>query len=285
MLLKENAPCYDPETGKTVPAKELYEYVLCRVHINPDTKTAYKLAFTTNDTACDIGEGATVALVRRWKGEGWSDEDIRRVTGKSPTWCRDTMQLVSLDEKTFAALADGGINRTVAIKLAQVPDVTQRHVQLAEARKFAAERLASLQQKVTKSLEDAEMEAELAEAGLADAETTGNQTKKKIASQRLKQAQETATRKRSEVKQLDQKKIVVTGKDLDRAGATRGQTKALSYNKVMKHWKPALEGMVASGNFGADEAALVLHVLTDGIEKGNRDVEALIRGFLDGRGK
>jgi len=287
-LRKDNAQCFDPADGTYKPARELYDYIDARILINIDDKTAYKHAFSGNERAVDIGEGATVALIRQWRKFGWKDEDIMTITGKSITWLRDTDLLISLDETSFNALHSEEINRTVALQLAKVKDVKDRHGRLAEARRFANERMLSLQQKVEKDLDYLNEQNELTKAQITEAEIIGNKQLKARATEAAKTLAAKLEEKTAEAEELNTKTAKVTSKDLDKANVAckTGEDKRLTYAKGAKLWIPALEQIIASGgkdeegtdlNISVDDAKLVYSIWMDGIEKGERDILKLLQ--------
>lgn len=244
-LMADNELCLDPDSGKQVPAQKLYEYIECRILKDIDDKTAFKHAFSSNERAVDIGEGATIALIRSWRKHKWSDDDILNVTGKSITWLRDSDLLVNLDKKTFSALAANEINRTVAIKLAKIKDTKDRQTALAKSRTYAAKRLLALQEKINEDLADAEKAAEIAESQMELAEYKEKPTEVNRARNRHRRAQIkiNATQTKREV--LDSRIPQATIKDLDKA--QEEIPKGLTPAKIKKHHIGDLKEILASG--------------------------------------
>lgn len=244
-LKSDKQVCLDPASGTEVPAQDLYEYVECRILKDIDDKTAFKHAFSSNERAVDIGEGATVALIRSWRKHKWSDDDILGVTGKSITWLRDSDLLVHLDKKTFSALAANEINRTVAIKLAKIKDTKDRQVALVRSREFAAKRLQSLQEKINIDLVEAEEAAEVAESQMALAEYRGNSVEHGRAKNRHRRAKRKIDTTQIKKEQLDGRNIQATVKDLD--NAQDEIPKGLTPAKIRKHHIGSLRAIIDRG--------------------------------------
>jgi hypothetical protein len=245
-LKADKEVCLDPASGKDIPARDLYEYVECRILKDIDDKTAFKHAFSSNERAVDIGEGATVALIRSWRKQKWSDEDILGVTGKSITWLRDSDLLVKLDNKTFAALAANEINRTVAIKLAKIKDTNARQAALAKSREFAARRLKALQEKNNIDLAEAEKAAEVAEAQMELAEFKGKPVEVNRARKRHSRAKRKIDTTQTKRDALEQRNPQATIKDLN--NAQEEIPKGLTPAKIRKHHIGDLPGIIAAAN-------------------------------------
>jgi hypothetical protein len=125
-LIGDNAMVHDRVSGKMVPAKELYTMIPCTIMVKPDAKVAYKFATSVNEGSVPVGDAATVALIRQWKRWGWRDEDICSATNKSITWLKDCYKIIGLDEVCWSAFLSRKINRTVALRLADIADVEKR---------------------------------------------------------------------------------------------------------------------------------------------------------------
>jgi hypothetical protein len=118
-------------------------------------KRSTKLGKQLADSEAEpIGEATIVRLIKFWRSERWTDEAILRASGKSIAWLRETDCLLKLDEHTFEAFCSSEINRSVAIKLAEVPDTNDRLKRLHRARELAAQRIKALLERVRE--EDAE---------------------------------------------------------------------------------------------------------------------------------
>jgi Skp family chaperone for outer membrane proteins len=285
-LVKDNVECYDQANDKWVPAAELYEYIECRIHSNINIKQKYKHAFSGNDKARGIGEGATIALVKMWRTaeEPWSDEDIMQVTGKSITWLRDTDLLINLDATTFEALVSGGINRTVALELAKEDDPQVRLARFHKASTLAAQRMTALIEKTDGKIQEYRELAEQAEADLAAQSLMGTAKGRKSAQQRLKREQSKLDTTVKNQQNLQTRNPQVTRKDLDKADSALGtaESKMLTFAKIEKHWYAESDALlsenadVPEGIFDSD-LRLVKLLWEEGIQKGERDIVVLLQ--------
>jgi len=272
-LIADKTPCLDPASGDMVPAHILYEYVECRILKNLDDKMAFKHAFSSNERAVDIGEGATVALIRSWRKHKWSDDDILGVTGKSITWLRDSDLLVNLDDKTFTALAGNEINRTVAIRLAKIKSIKERQVALAKSRQYAAQRLKALQEKNNEDLAEAEKLAEVAEAQIELAEFRGKPAEKVRAARRHTRATRKIVATQGKQEELNGRNLQATTKDLDKA--QEEIPKALTPAKISKHHISSLRRILESGEHNY-LAGWMDYWHRFGVLAGERDIEKLM---------
>jgi hypothetical protein len=277
-LISDEAECYDPANKKWVPAATLYDFIPCNILIDIDEKEKYKVAFSANERAVDIGEGATVILIREWRQMGWQDPDIQRATEKSITWLRDTESLLALDDHTFEALVLGEINRTVALELAKIADKKERIRRLEKSREYAALRLESVQKSIQDEVSEAEEVAEISDAQIRHAELTGGDTVK--AEARKARAERKLVRKVTQASKLSSKRVQVTIKDLDKANADmQGDAKALTMAKIQKHHIGDLTIIAEEGGKHADKAALMLFWWQNGVLAGNRDLRIIFDEF------
>jgi hypothetical protein len=279
-LFKENVPCKDRATGKMVPAQELYEYIDCKVISNKlALEERFRIAFQTNDSACDIGEGANVALVKRFKDQGWSEEQIKEATGKSQTWIRDTLALCDLDDECYSAVVNGDINRTVALKLAGEPDKIKRVATLNRTITIASGHLDQLNQEEARRLEAAQEQLELAEAAVEDAKVGGSKGRRKVAEKKLKDAEKSVERRHAKVTLLKSKRPRATGKHFTRAliqDADGQNVGILTPSKIRKFWRASLR---AEAEKGHRDARFLMFVLDEGMFKNDRDILALMERF------
>lgn len=284
-LVKDDADCYNPATGKYVKASDLYEYVEVRIN-HLDDRAAWKSAYSSNDKAVDIGDGATIALIREWRNAGWTDDEILETTGKSISWLRDTDVLIGLDEETFDALKNEQINRSVALEFAKIEDVNERLETLKSALNFASTRLQEIKKKLAKAADNAEDKLELAEAQKAAAELGGDKkAKEKAEVKATKLAARVAKKKAA----ADDESTKVNSKDLQKARSSVKKTgnshagedaKALTRNKIQKHWYAPcaahVKGAEESDDFDNEDARLVI-LLSESIEKGNEDIFKILK--------
>lgn len=299
-LIASDADCYDPVTESWIKASKMYEYIDVRIN-EMDDQTAFKNAFSENDTSVGIGDGATIGLVAEFRKAGWTDDEILKTTGKSISWLRDTDVLLSLDEKTLNALIAEEINRSSALELSKIEDINQRLEVLKNAGKFACERVSALKEKLEHEVESAETKAQKAKAAAVDAslrnhdEETAEKEKEK-----QERAETRAAKKKHEIEELDETMPVITGKDIHKAKnktAAKSEPitdeeledgKSLTNAKIAKHWyEPlakvikdweGLEGEAEGANLEIDlcDAKLVL-LLIDARLQGTKDIVSLLQ--------
>jgi len=299
-LCGDKADCYDPATSKMQKAEKLYEYIDVRIN-HMDDKAAFKHAFSGNDKAIGIGEGATVALIREYRSAGWNDHEIMDATGKSITWLKDSDVLIGLDDQTFSALTNEQINRSAALELAKIEDVTERLDVLETARNFASNRLAKMKKKLEKEVASAENKVELAESEAAEAEFNNDTEAQAEAEDKAEKLQTKADRKKKEASEIGDDPRV-TNKDLQQArkkpGANPGNgtgdsQQALTKSKIEKFWFEPCAALIK--NDGNDENgdlvevdledAYLVKLLCESIDKGERDIFKILKSHQRAKDK
>lgn len=85
-LIKENAECFDMNTGKLIPAKELYENVLVRIFENATDIDSYHLAFEEDKTKIKFGHGVEYKFVDYCIEKKVEDSKILLMTGNTQAW-------------------------------------------------------------------------------------------------------------------------------------------------------------------------------------------------------
>lgn len=284
-LIADKTPCFNPETGGMVPANELYEHIECRITSIPDLKALYKEAFTINETSEDIGESAVVSLVKQWKDSEMSDEDILEITNKSVTWLRDTLAIISLDEKCYSAFLDETINRTVAIALSEEKDDRKRQTRLAEVNRLSAERLKASIADANRELEEAEQEAEIAKV---NAEIATSQSERKDTLRKVKKADEKVAAKEEKVKSLTSRRVKAGSKDLEKVKKEfdGGSGKRLTRAKYEKHWLPELQKLSegSASDIDPHDAHLVMEIFRQ-VDQNSFDIADILRNHKHSKTK
>jgi hypothetical protein len=300
-LISDKADCFDPATGKLKKAGTLYEYVDARLSILDD-REAFKVAYSGNDKAIGIGEGATIALIREYRAADWSDSEIMEATGKSITWLKDTDVLIGLDEETFTALTNEQINRSAALDLAKIEDVNERFELLDSARNFATKRLSTMKAKLQKEAESAEHKAEVAKGDLVEAEFMGDEEAEEEAAEKVEKLEEKAKNKRSQAEEIDEEPAKITSKDLQKArkkpGANPGNgtgdaNSAMTKAKIQKFWYEPCAALIKNEGNDEDgnpveidlEDAYLVRYLCEQMEKGERDIIKMLKHHLRAKEK
>jgi ParB-like chromosome segregation protein Spo0J len=282
-LVKDKTPCFNAETGQMEPADKLYSTVQIRLRENVDDKTAFRIAYTGNDNAVPIGEAANVAFVKYLRGLNYSDADIIKITGMSSNWLREADKLIELDDETFTALGNRQINRSVALRLSEMPeperiktlhDLMQcmKSKAVAEA-KAAEEEAEEAGLAADKAVAEAHDEVAAAEdEGTPEAAEKAAKASEKAAKATAKAAKAKTTRTQKQAYTTKPAKI----RDLNEVvEATGGEVpaKGLTWAKIEKNWIEPLEKALTSMDdtkFDRDYGRVVLACLK-AIQEGETD--------------
>lgn len=284
-LIDADSECYDAEDSAWKTAEEVYEYVEARLHQNISDEEAWEIAFQENSTSIDIGDNATIALIKRWRELGWDDSAILKMTGKSITWLRETDHIIDLDHDTFSAFAAGELNRSAAVDLSKIEDVTERLQRLERAKEYAQKHLDALRQRAKKELDRAEMTAEFAEASVVEAEMTGGDAHS--ASQEAESSLQNLHDKQEKSDQLESRSAEVGIKDVRRAAQDAGDDVpvALTMAKIKKHWLKVCQELYDSAgclddeeveNIRMEDVALIVS-LGEAMDSGNREIVEILQ--------
>jgi len=129
-LMEENAPCYDVNSGKNVPAQELFSAVLVRLYDETFTdEDCYKLSFNEDKSKVHFGAGAEIRFTHHCIMMGTDDSSIMEMLQVTPEWLRETKNLIRQleeDEQILNSVFNDQINRTAAKNLAQIEDWQER---------------------------------------------------------------------------------------------------------------------------------------------------------------
>lgn len=284
-LIADEEECFDPASETWKSASEMYGFVECRIN-EMDDQSAYKYAFSENERAIGIGDGATVALINEFRKASWTDEQILQTTGKSSSWLRETDILLNLDESTFKSLSTNEITRAAALKLAKIEDIEARINVLESARSFAFDRIASIKEKLEAEVEATEDRIERNEAEAFVGEIQGDLNKKASAEKKLRKNKERVEAKKEEIEDLAPK---INTDDIFKAADTESVTveedNTLTNVKLAKFWLEPLaliverEGLDEDGNdLGIDlaDVKLVLSVF-EARKNGEKDILGLLQ--------
>ena len=285
-LISDEEECYDPASESWKSASDMYGFVECRIN-EMDDQSAYKYAFSENERAIGIGEGATVALINEFRKASWTDEQIFQTTGKSSAWLRETDILLNLDESTFKSLSTNEINRTAALKLAKIENIESRIHVLEAAKSFAVDRISVIREKLEAEVEAAEDKIERNEAEAFVAEVQGDSDKKASAEKKLRKNKSRVEAKKEEIEDLAPK---INSDDIRNAqnedkDEEELEGKVLSNIKIFKFWHKPLkaivdrEGLDEEGNdleIDLADAVLVLSVL-EARNSGDKDILNLLK--------
>lgn len=281
-LIADKEMCYDPATKQNRPADQLYKSVCCRVHSDITDDVAYQLAFSTNDRACDIGETATVAVVRHFYQDlKWSEAQILKVTGKSKPWLAETIAIIKLDQTTWDSFAAGRINRSVAAALAQKTE-RERVASLEaviEVQKHRVENMrAVLQQGVTNLSERWAIAKADATVQSKIATTTAEKNKAAQLANSAKAIEQTLAKKKSELQSVTTRPASM--KDFAAAEKQVNDiANELTFNKIQKCHIAKLSAIINPTPEQAVLIAFMRHWWQNGVLKGEQDFGKILRSF------
>jgi len=294
-LISDDAECFDVVHSRKKKAKEVFEYIECRIYSDIDEVEAFRHSFSENDRAIGIGDAANVELIKQWRACGWTDETIMSVTCKSITWVRETEKMAELDNETYAAFAQGKINRTLAIALSRVESEVERNAYLSALVDMSEQRFNKKHQEVLKELEDAEEKLEIAEADVAITKMDGDTKKLEYANDKAKKAKQKVAKKINIVEEIEKEKAQATAKDLkdvqeklETSSDEMESVKQLTPVKLKKYWSEACREFIDNGtdedgndieNVSKDDAKLVVS-LCEAFEKGERDIFKLLKRHM-----
>lgn len=287
-LLSKNILCFDPISEEEKPASEVYALVECRVRVMDD-QTAFKMAFSENESSVPIGESATLSLVAYFRDCGYDDKTIMHITGHGVSWLRETDSLLQLDNITREAFLSNDINRATALKLSKIEDENQRTKLLEGVKKAALERIRLIQEAAEARLDQVrEQEANVRDL-VVDATHRGDNDAMSAAESKLLQIKERVADREEDYKKVLQKKTATT-KDLNKAAKkirlNDGEIiKSLSKSKMEKSWLvPVVEAIKnkfkdAEGNdmdINSEDAYLT-KLLCESFMEGQSDIWKILR--------
>lgn len=129
-LIEEDAPCFDPSTGATVPASTLYSFVLVRVYEkNTSEEDCFNLSFEEDKCKVEFGSGAEIRFVHHCLMREIQDSKILQILGNTPEWLKETKNIIrSLeeDDAILQAVFHDKINRSAAKQLMMIEDADER---------------------------------------------------------------------------------------------------------------------------------------------------------------
>jgi len=179
-LIDEDAPCFDVNSGKNVPAKELYDMILVRLYDKTfSDEDCFRLSFTEDKTKVHFGQGAEIRFVHHCMMMGTEDQAILEMLGNTSEWLRETKNLVRLleeDEQIINALFSDKINRTAAKNLSQVTDWTERREIFKEAMQEAEIDCVGKIEKFKKSMASLTKSIDIVKSRKVVSEHLGDQT-------------------------------------------------------------------------------------------------------------
>jgi len=298
-LRKDKETVFDPTTQQMVSAADHYNFIECRIS-EMDEKTALKRSISETETGKSFGEGALVLLVRHLRTCGMDDKEILATMSKSPSWLKQSDDILKLDEKCFKSFCTDKINRTVALQLVNIPDVTKRIQLLGKASEIAQQRIAQEIKKLDAQIEGAQTDLEHAEGEAAAADVQGTPAQKKRAMKKVRAARDKVTTKQKAKETAKGKGTAkVIDKDLRKAAKSSGtdgddeavKPKSLTGVKVKKHYVDILASIIRRGGKTEDgeevefeiEELQLAKTISECIYKGEADVLKALAQYTTGK--
>lgn len=214
-ILSEEKRVWSRSSSDYLPASEVFDTVLSRIVI-ATPKEALQYAWTYQENTVDWGDAAKTVTIYKMRSQGFTDDEILEITGKSLNWLREEDKICQLDKKTFSFYIEGKIIRKVALDLAKTENEEIRERLLEKSYAHAEERFKEENKNLDKEIEAAENREEIAEAELAfveqvmDDEEKINEAKEKL---------EKAEKKTSEKRKKKTRKPAAKTKDLTAASS------------------------------------------------------------------
>lgn len=253
-IIKDDALAYNTATGEMEPASEVYEYIECRVEIM-DVQKALEIAFTGNESAIGIGDGATLNVVRVLRKAEYDDDTILTITGKSITWLKETDELLQLDKETFDALISDRINRKVALKLSRVPVVKDRGQRLKAMLEARKERVEKKKQELSQEIEGHESALEMAESEVLEAEVLEQDvTEPEL---KVKRLNNITNKKKKQLNKLEENPPPVNEKDYIDTHDPNDDPKPYTPTKIEKYWKAELVDLIKDKGMDENDEQIV----------------------------
>lgn len=298
-LRNNKAKCFNPETGKKEAAEKILEYIECRLG-EWDEEGAIEQSVVGNDTGEPIGHAATANVVRclkkYYEGEAkgnerfksakeqaeWVSKQIRlRMGNKSETWIRDEYELLKLDQKTFEALQNDVIDRTVAIGLASISDVEERLRRLDYVCEALEKYISEKKDKIQKDLDRLKDKAKTTVEKIDDSKLEGTDPSEE--EEELESTNEKIEDKQDALDDLEANPPAANARQLDdatrRANASGGDgpsLKPLSYAKVNRSWKKRCDDLIKSE--GLDEEGNIVDVDLEDVRLVSLLIDAMGKG-------
>jgi hypothetical protein len=273
------------------PANEVYAFVPCQIYSAKSDIDALAYAYSENSVRTNLTDGHDIAICQELRRSVASDEKIMEIMHKDARWLRDTDSFInSLDEDSLKDLIEDRIDRDSAKALMEIEDIdtrTQvRESANAESADDSNRRRARYQKRVLSALE----EQEIAAGSVADAEYTGNEDAKAVATKTLANADAKVKRTiddRDSKKSVTKKKHIVSAtKSVTGSDPTNKQS--MRAPKIKEHYVDYLasiidnDGKAPDDSFQIDTKALEFGLaIAKGILSGQTNCADICRKFIE----
>jgi hypothetical protein len=300
-LLKENAPCFDPSSGKAIPANELYSSVICRIYGEDTTdEECFALAFNEDKTKVHFGAGAEIRFVYHCMMREVTDSNIIKMLGSTTEWLRDTKILIRQfedDEIILQAIFMDKINRSAAKALAQVEDFRERREIFNHALEEATEDCDAKLDKYRKSIAAIDNRIEIAKGRKIVSIHTEDQ---ESADKYDDEIEKLTTSKTELEEKVDETSVVINPENLRKgtvktvtAGKARPKTgthRVAPPERISTKWRKFFDNLNDSGRIGETEISSTLvnfcvDLLNQCTDKDNDPESFMLRWDADFKGE
>lgn len=261
-LVKDNDLCYDPSTGKNVPASELYKEIDIKIFNNVNEMDCYMLAFAEDKSKVKFGAGIEYKFVQYCVENKIEDNDIVKMTGNNQKWLDGVKTLIKKLENDYEildALFSNKMNLSAAKKIAEHDDQGKRMSVFKEALVIADGETAQKKQKQERSLNSTKKKLQSAIAEKVIASHMGDEDAEKSADDLIESYRKQEEAQNETLKNIETR---VTGRTVAAAQTDKPKEK--------KEKKPKKESI--SGN--KDEQKTV------SIDEGNVSISDIVSNWV-----
>lgn len=293
-LYEVNEPVFDDAIGDFSPARDIYEYISCKVKYNITDQEALGLSYVENAERKSLTLMEEINLVERLVRRGMSQDEIARTLRRQVPWVSQTTNFrLELPAEAFAKVVCGKLSRNVAIRLMSYSPEDRERVFAASLAEEVKQR-DSRRVRLADALEVAEVEADLRTGTIEDAEFSGDLNLAVKERKRLSLVNDRVSGLQKKQRKLEKEVGTIRQGHVMRAAAAQQvvprRTKALDRDAIETFFikrVTELLGRVDSvtGNTFPDEMLLAVKQTAEAITTGSTtDPAELVRRILVERG-
>lgn len=292
----EQKTCDYADVYPTIPGKQLYQQLPCRVIMDCSDERALRLAFSENDKSEPLTIAEEITLVERLEKMGKRQDEIAEILGSNVPWVSQTANFRrQLPEGAFEKLISGHMARHVAVGfLSYAPEDRKSLFEASlQAEKEETEQKIEEHQILKEKLEDEE-ELHASEAKVA--EQKGDLVKAKKERRKASVLAHKASKEAEKVKRAKKEAGTIKQGHVKKGAATTGimPKKAKPFDNddidatFVKGMVPYLDGGgidEVTGQEVPPELAAIVRRTALAIIHRNRDPLSPIRGYMQSCGK
>lgn len=291
LLYEENVKCFDEDSKKMVPGKELYSKIPCKVLYNITDEQALRIAFKENNEHKSLTIKEEVALVERLSEMGYKQDKISDLLQTNVTWISQTANFrKELPKGAFDKLINGQLSRHVAV---QILSFSPEHREKLYAEAVAAE--AEERKKALEEIQDivylAEDEEETALSDQDEAASYGDVAGAKKAKKRANLARKKLDKaKEKELNVIKSEGVIKQGHIIEggrKADLSPKKSKMLNRPSTEEFYVELINSWIEKGKVDAiyghtypTEILKIVKATALGIINGNPDPGVVIRNYL-----